>query len=82
MSSLVCSYVILPNSQRQFHHLLTGEIIARNKEYLQLAVDYAEAVVVTAELLRPFPDWMKRYESQNWAVSRHELQLFPSFYQG
>lgn len=39
-------------------------MLARNKEYLQLAVDYAQAVVISAELLKPFPDWMKQYEKQ------------------
>lgn len=42
-------------------------MLARNKEYLQLAVDYAQAVVISAELLKPFPDWMKWYENQVWS---------------
>ena len=32
---------------------------ARNKEYLKNSVDYAQAVVVSAELIRNFPDWLK-----------------------
>ena len=31
----------------------------RNPEFLQNAADYAQAVVLSAELLRFFPEWMK-----------------------
>lgn len=34
--------------------------LARNKEYLQVAIDYAQAVVISAEIVRNFPDWLKR----------------------
>lgn len=35
-------------------------LLARNKEYLQVAIDYAQAVVISAEIVRNFPDWLKR----------------------
>ena len=31
----------------------------RNEEFLRNATDYAEAVVISAEVLRNFPEWMK-----------------------
>ncbi|KAK2793981.1 hypothetical protein FQN52_000313 [Onygenales sp. PD_12] len=38
---------------------LIGSPDARNKEFVKIAMDYAQAVVISAELLRPFPDWIK-----------------------
>jgi len=34
-------------------------IKARNEGFLKNAVDYARAVVISAELIRAFPDWLK-----------------------
>lgn len=31
----------------------------RNKEFLDNAADYAQAVVISAEILRLFPSWLK-----------------------
>jgi len=33
----------------------------RNEEFLTCATDYAQAVVLCAEILRVFPEWMKGY---------------------
>ena len=35
--------------------------LGRNEEFLTCATDYAQAVVLCAEVLRVFPEWMKGY---------------------
>ncbi|KAK2808997.1 hypothetical protein FQN50_004271 [Emmonsiellopsis sp. PD_5] len=39
--------------------VFVGTELSRNKEFVKIAMDYAQAVVISAELLRPFPDWLK-----------------------
>jgi hypothetical protein len=39
--------------------MVSDEDLYRNKDFLRMAIDYAEAVVLSAELLKPFPEWMK-----------------------
>ncbi|KAK5102937.1 hypothetical protein LTS08_003739 [Lithohypha guttulata] len=39
--------------------VMIGPELAHNKPFLALAIKYAEAVVISAELIRPFPDWLK-----------------------
>jgi hypothetical protein len=42
--------------------------LGRNEEFLQNAADYAQAVVISAEVLRIFPDWIKPYASLPFRV--------------
>ncbi|KAI0024061.1 cytochrome P450 [Xylariomycetidae sp. FL0641] len=44
---------------RMANRVYVGTQFCRNKEYLRNATDYAQAVVITAELIRMFPDWIK-----------------------
>ncbi|PGH14610.1 hypothetical protein AJ79_02945 [Helicocarpus griseus UAMH5409] len=39
--------------------VFVGTELCENEEFLKIAMDYAQAVVISAEMLRPFPDWMK-----------------------
>lgn len=39
--------------------MVSDEDLHQNKDFLRTAIDYAEAVVLSAELLKPFPNWMK-----------------------
>jgi hypothetical protein len=39
--------------------MVSDDNLYQNKDFLRTAIDYAEAVVLSAELLKPFPNWMK-----------------------
>jgi hypothetical protein len=39
--------------------MVSDDDLYQNKDFLRTAIDYAEAVVLSAELLKPFPNWMK-----------------------
>jgi len=53
----IIALTIAATSNRVF----VGEPLCSNPDYLRNAVDYATGVVLSAEILRPFPDWSKRY---------------------
>ncbi|KIX10708.1 uncharacterized protein Z518_01792 [Rhinocladiella mackenziei CBS 650.93] len=44
---------------RTSSRVFVGPILSRNKEYLENAINYAAAVVISAELVRMFPPWLK-----------------------
>ncbi|XP_014550037.1 hypothetical protein COCVIDRAFT_116738 [Bipolaris victoriae FI3] len=46
---------------RVSNRIFVGGNFYRNTEYLQNATDYAQAVVLSAEVLRLFPHWAKKY---------------------
>ncbi|EUC47347.1 hypothetical protein COCMIDRAFT_3606 [Bipolaris oryzae ATCC 44560] len=39
----------------------SGMQLCQNEEHLQNVMDYAQAVVLSAELIRPFPNWLKPF---------------------
>ncbi len=51
----VLAMIVARISNRTF----AGKELCKDKEYLRNAIDYAEAVVMSAELIRAFPAWMK-----------------------
>ncbi|KAI1850820.1 hypothetical protein JX265_013300 [Neoarthrinium moseri] len=56
---------------RMANRIYVGTEFCRNEEYLTNAADYAQAVVITAELIRPFPDWLKHILIRFMPVMRH-----------
>jgi len=46
-------------TSRLIRESLIQDMIARNEGFLKNAIDYAQAVVISAELIRAFPDWLK-----------------------
>ncbi|KAI0144969.1 cytochrome P450 [Pestalotiopsis sp. NC0098] len=56
---------------RVANRIYVGTEFCRNEEFLTNAADYAQAVVITAELIRPFPDWFKKILVQFMPVMRH-----------
>ncbi|OAL42907.1 cytochrome P450 [Pyrenochaeta sp. DS3sAY3a] len=55
---------------RVSNKIFVGGDFYRNTEYLQNATDYAQAVVISAEVLRLFPHWMKGYLVKVLPVSK------------
>ncbi|USP79331.1 cytochrome P450 [Curvularia clavata] len=53
--------IIAMTVARVSNKIFVGGDFYRNAEYLQNATDYAQAVVLSAEVLRLFPHWAKRY---------------------
>ncbi|ETS77970.1 hypothetical protein PFICI_10032 [Pestalotiopsis fici W106-1] len=53
------------------NRIYVGTEFCRNEEFLTNAADYAQAVVLTAELIRPFPDWLKSILIRFMPVMRH-----------
>ncbi|KAI1339109.1 cytochrome P450 [Xylariaceae sp. FL0016] len=56
---------------RMANRIYVGTEFCRNEEYLANAADYAQAVVITAELIRPFPEWLKKILVRVMPVMRH-----------
>ncbi|KAI0476569.1 cytochrome P450 [Xylariaceae sp. FL0804] len=56
---------------RMANRVYVGKELCRNEEYLKNAADYAQAVVITAELIRLFPDWIKWILVRFMPVMRH-----------
>ncbi|CAH0039587.1 unnamed protein product, partial [Clonostachys solani] len=48
-----------------------GTEFCRNQEYLKNAADYAQAVVISAEILRLFPEFMKSFVTQLLPVMKY-----------
>lgn len=46
---------------RVSNNAFTGQLFCRNEEYLENAIAYAQGVVISAEIIRLFPAWMKPY---------------------
>ncbi|KAH7020713.1 cytochrome P450 [Microdochium trichocladiopsis] len=42
------------------NRIYVGTRFCRNERYLRAAIDYAQYVVISAELIRVLPDWLKR----------------------
>ncbi|KXJ91615.1 cytochrome P450 [Microdochium bolleyi] len=43
------------------NRIYVGTKFCRNEAYLRVAIDYAEYVVISAELIKVFPDWFKSF---------------------
>ncbi|KAH6682152.1 cytochrome P450 [Plectosphaerella plurivora] len=48
-----------------------GKSFCLNKEYLQNSADYAQAVVISAEILRVFPEWTKGFITRFLPVMKY-----------
>ncbi|KAK6219344.1 putative alpha-L-arabinofuranosidase axhA-1 [Pestalotiopsis sp. IQ-011] len=46
------------------NRIYVGTEFCRNEEFLTNAADYAQVVVITSELIRPFPDWFKKLDGK------------------
>ncbi|KAI6872898.1 hypothetical protein KC343_g725 [Hortaea werneckii] len=53
------------------NRVFVGEPLSSNYDYLRNAVDYAAGVVLSAEILRVFPDWTKKYLVKWAPVARY-----------
>ncbi|KAJ4212369.1 hypothetical protein NW759_011757 [Fusarium solani] len=53
------------------NRIYVGTEFCRNEEFLQNAADYAQSVVISAEVLRIFPDWIKPILVQFLPVMKH-----------
>jgi hypothetical protein len=51
----IIAKIVAKVSNRAF----SGMQLCQNEEHLQNAMDYARDVVISAELIRPFPNWLK-----------------------
>ncbi|KAF4626773.1 hypothetical protein G7Y89_g11385 [Cudoniella acicularis] len=59
-ASPVCLYDINVQAiARVSSKAFVGDLLCHNEEYLNNAIGYAESVLVSAEMIRIFPDWMK-----------------------
>lgn len=70
--------VIAMSVARTSNRIMVGKDFSENTEFLELAIAYAEAVVISAELIRAFPDWMKHVLirltpawSRRWKAMKH-----------
>ncbi|KAK5953726.1 hypothetical protein OHC33_004995 [Knufia fluminis] len=70
--------VIAMSVARISNRVMVGKEFSENTEFLELAIAYAEAVVISAELIRAFPDWMKHILiritpawSRRWKAMKH-----------
>ncbi|OJJ01767.1 hypothetical protein ASPVEDRAFT_150556 [Aspergillus versicolor CBS 583.65] len=66
--------VIAMTVARIANRIYVGTELCRNQEFLRNATDYAEAVVLSAEILRIFPEWMKRFVVQILPVTFYRRQ--------
>ncbi|KAH9895453.1 cytochrome P450 [Xylariomycetidae sp. FL2044] len=63
--------IVATTVARMANRVYVGTEFCRNEEYLRNATDYAQAIVLTAELIRPFPDWLKHVLIRIMPVWRH-----------
>ncbi|PLN81947.1 cytochrome P450 [Aspergillus taichungensis] len=59
---------------RVANRIYVGTELCRNEEFLRNATDYAEAVVISAEVLRNFPEWMKGFLVRLLPVTSYRRQ--------
>ncbi|KAH8901728.1 cytochrome P450 [Thozetella sp. PMI_491] len=67
----ICLYdVITMTVARVTNRIYVGTEFCRNTSYLRHAADYAQAVVLSAEFLRVFPEWLKPYGGLDQIVTK------------
>jgi len=63
--------IIATTVARTSNRVFCGPELAGKKDFIENAVDYAQGVVISAEILRPFPDWTKKFLVKWCPIARY-----------